>query len=125
MNDYGSGGTKSSSGVLEGWSLNLLTESESGTGILDREAFKGFGLEQVNPNPVGSEAIIRFCLTLPGSATLSVYNTLGQAVAQLSREYLEAGIHERIWQPGSLPPGAYFVQLESQGMFSIRKVILE
>jgi hypothetical protein len=99
-------------------------EAGAGTGFADRGALMGFGLENVRPNPVGSEAMIRFSTSLPGKAEIRVYNSLGQPVDLVAREHLEPGEHERIWHRGSLTPGAYFVQLESRGMISIRKVVL-
>ncbi len=125
VTDYGGAGKKSTNRVLEGWSLNLLTEAGSGTGFAEREALTGFGLENVRPNPVGSEAMIRFSTSVPGKAEIRVYNSLGQPVDLVAREHLEAGKHERVWHRGSLAPGAYFIQLESRGMISIRKVILQ
>lgn len=55
---------------------------------------------------------------------MRVYNQLGQLVGQLADEDLPEGMHERMWQPGSLAPGTYFFHLESGGMVSVRKAVL-
>ncbi len=124
ITDRGGAGKKSSRRVLEGWSLNLLTETGAETGLGDRDALVGFGLENIWPNPVGTEGVIRFRTSFSGTAELRVYNSLGQQVALVSREHVEAGEYERMWRRGSLTPGAYFIQLECRGMISIRKMVL-
>jgi hypothetical protein len=118
------GGLKASSRVLDGWSLNLLTESGSGTGITSQELLMNFGLEQVLPNPVGQEAMVSFRIAQSGHTRMSIFNQLGQLVDQLVDEDLPEGTHKRMWQPGPLPPGTYFIHLESGGMVSVRKAVL-
>ena len=83
-----------------------------------------FGLEQIRPNPLDREAYISFKIPKPGHVKLTVYNQLGQLVGNLTDENLPEGVHELIWQPGSLAPGTYFVQLESGGMVSVRKALV-
>jgi len=122
--DHGTGGRKATSRVLEGWSLNLLTEATGGTGIPDQESIARFGLELVRPNPFGQEAMIQFRIVKPGPVRLRVFNQLGQLVDQVVDEDLPGGLHERMWQPGPLAPGTYFFHLESGGMISVRKAVL-
>jgi hypothetical protein len=124
VTDHGTGGVKATSRVLEGWSLNLLTEAGSGVGIPSQEALANFGLESIRPNPLNQEAQISFQIPEPGHVNLVVYNQLGQQVARLAEEVLPAGIHTKIWNPGALAPGAYFLQLESGGRISVRKAMI-
>jgi hypothetical protein len=124
VTDHGSGGRKAASRVLEGWSLNLLTEEGTGTGLPARELLANFGLEQIRPNPIGEEAMIQFRIAAPGPVRLRVFNQLGQLVGEPVNEDLPQGLHERLWQPGSLAPGTYFFHLESGGMISVRKGML-
>lgn len=123
VTDHGVGGKKSTR-MLAGWSLNLLVDSGSGTGLHDSEALPEFGLEQVRPNPVSGEAHITFRIHLPGQVNMTIYNPLGQLVGCLVNEHLSEGLHERIWSPGPLAPGTYFIHLESGGLVSVRKAIL-
>ena len=124
VTDHGMAGRKSTTGVLEGWSLNLLVDAGSGTEVPAQEAFVNFGLEQVRPNPVGLEAVVSFRIPEPGFVKLAVYNQLGQRVGYLANEHLPEGLHERMWHPGPLAPGTYFFHLESGGMISVRKAVL-
>ncbi|MCK5794757.1 MAG: T9SS type A sorting domain-containing protein, partial [Anaerolineales bacterium] len=75
-------------------------------------------------NPLNREAQITFRIPEPGPVNLVVYNQLGQVVARLAHEELPAGLHKRMWYPGSLAPGTYFIQLEAGGRMSIRKALL-
>ena len=122
--DHGTGGVKATR-VLEGWSLNFLTGSSgSGVGIPMEDAMINFGLEPIRPNPVSQEAHITFQIPRNGPVNLKVYNQLGQEVASLAREELPAGTHTRVWNPGDLAPGTYFIQLQSGGMISVRKALI-
>ncbi len=122
VTDHGTGGKKSTH-VLNGWSLNLLVDKGDGTGLPAQEALMNFGLEQVRPNPVDEQTVIRFRLPAHGAVLLKVYNQLGQVVATLADEELPEGVHERSWHPGPLAPGTYFIHLESGGMISVRKAV--
>ena len=125
VTDHGSGGLKAGSRELDGWSLNLLTESGGGgLGVPTAEMMKNFGLEPIKPNPLNLEATIAFQLPAPGHARLSIYNQVGQMVKVLADEELPEGINERTWYPGPLAPGTYFVHLEYAGMVSVRKAVL-
>lgn len=122
--DHGSGGVKATR-VLEGWSLNFLVESSGGgVGIPTQDAMMNFGLEPIRPNPVYQEALISFKIPKPAAVNLKVYNQLGQEVASLAQEDLPEGVHSRVWNPGSLAPGAYFIHLEAGGMISVRKAMV-
>jgi hypothetical protein len=123
VTDLGAGGTKATS-MLVDWNLNLLVETGGGTAIPIQEDFVNFGLESIRPNPVKQETIIAFRLPKPGHAKLTVYNQLGQVADNMADEVFAEGMHERIWNPGNLAPGTYFIQLESGGMISVRKALV-
>ncbi len=124
ITDHGTGGVKATTRVLKGWSLNLLTESSGGVGIPTMESLANFGLEPIRPNPVNQEALISFQIPKPAAVNLKIYNQLGQEVASLAHEDLPEGVHSRIWNPGSLAPGTYFIHLEAGGMISVRKAMI-
>ena len=123
--DHGSGGRKATP-VLDGWRLDFLVASAGGggAGVQPEEALANFGLEQIRPNPLQQEAVIAFRIPEPGHVNLVVYNQAGQLVTRLANEELPAGVHERMWHPGSLAPGTYVIQLESEGRISVRKAVL-
>ncbi len=125
ITDFGSAARKSTTGFLEGWSLNLLTGKSTGTWVNSAEALEGFGIKRVSPNPIKEEARILFSLKEPGEASLHIYNMNGQRVDAISMTNLNQGNHEWKWKPGSLAPGAYFLQLETRRGVSIRKVVVQ
>jgi subtilisin-like proprotein convertase family protein len=124
VTDHGTGGIKSTGSVLEGWTLNLMTEAGAGTGISPQEAMMNFGLEPVRPNPFSREALVSFRIAEAGRARVTIYNQLGQLVGSLVDEDLAEGVHERVWQPSGLTLGTYFIRLESGGLISVRKAVL-
>jgi len=123
ITDHGTGGIKATTRVLEGWSLNFLTEVGA-VGIPTLESIANFGLEPIRPNPVNQEALITFQLPKPSAVNLKIYNQLGQELANLACEDLPEGVHSRIWNPGALASGTYFIHLEAGGMISVRKAMI-
>lgn len=123
VTDHGTGGLKAGSRELDGWGLNLLTES-SAVGIPTMEILENFGLEPIRPNPIEQEALITFRLPSPGHARLTIYNQVGQLVDIVADEEFSEGINERTWYPGTLAPGTYIIQLESGGMIGVRKALV-
>lgn len=88
-----------------------------------------FQLEQNYPNPFNASTIISFSLPEASDVSLSVYNALGQEVAQLVQGTLSAGQHEVVWyldpdQRGDASTGVYFYKLSTpEGQF-VRKMLL-
>lgn len=66
------------------------------------------------PNPIQSEATLRFALRTGGEATLTLYNALGQRVATLYRGAPAPGQLQRVRLDAStLPSGLYLVRLQA------------
>jgi hypothetical protein len=81
-----------------------------------------FELLQNYPNPFNPSTTIRFSLPHRSHATLSVYNTLGQQVAILVNQDLQAGYHEVRFDAGNLASGVYFYQLQAGTFVQTRKL---
>ncbi|MEM9723645.1 MAG: FlgD immunoglobulin-like domain containing protein [Bacteroidota bacterium] len=72
----------------------------------------------VSPNPIGSEAEIRFYLRDQGEVQLQVFSPEGKQVALLFRGKREKGIHTLTWdgrdsRGNSLSPGVYILKLSA------------
>ena len=65
------------------------------------------------PNPFNPSTTIELNSTIPGEATVSIYNIRGQIVDVIHDGFLQAGNHTLIWQPDNLSSGIYFVNLRS------------
>ena len=81
-----------------------------------------FRLNQNYPNPFNPSTVISF--VTPGEATvrLSVYNCLGQEVAEVFRGRLDGGYHQMTFQNPGLPSGVYLYRLETGTHSASRKL---
>ena len=65
------------------------------------------------PNPFNPTTNIQFRLPQRGYVELEVYSVLGQKVATLLRDVLDAGTHTTSWNADRLASGVYFLRLRS------------
>ncbi len=72
-----------------------------------------FRLEQNYPNPFNPSTTIRYVLPHRAHVTLSVFGALGQKLADLVSEDVEAGSHNVQFGAGNLASGAYFYRLSA------------
>jgi uncharacterized delta-60 repeat protein len=83
-----------------------------------------FGLEQNYPNPFNPTTAIRFELPVSGTASLKVYNVLGEEVATLAEGWQDAGYKSVEWNAGNIPSGLYFYRLKAGSYSETRKLML-
>ncbi len=83
-----------------------------------------FALKQNYPNPFNPTTEISFDVPKESRVRLSVYNALGQKVADLLNENLSAGTHRVQFDGSALTSGIYFYKMQSAGFTSIKKMIL-
>ena len=98
---------------------NIVTSVEEEPPIPDE-----IKLSQNYPNPFNPSTTIEFSVLNQGYATLKVYNSIGEEVAVLLDQELNAGIHKIEWNAAGLPSGIYFYQLQSKGHIETKKMIL-
>jgi len=121
---YSGSGLKSSTEVLNGWTLKLLTDGGSGTGIYTQENIENFQLYPCYPNPLNEETRIDFKIPKRGHVNLMVYNLSGEVVKKLVDTELNEGEHSRVWNAQDIAAGTYFLHLESNGIISVQKLIV-
>jgi dienelactone hydrolase len=83
-----------------------------------------FTLGQNYPNPFNPSTTIRYGLPHRSHVMLTVFNTLGQEVAQLVNGDLEAGYHEVRFDASGLSSGVYFYRLQAGTFVETRKLLL-
>lgn len=83
-----------------------------------------FALEQNYPNPFNPSTIISFATARKEQISLEVFNILGQKVATLVDETLEAGRYEVRWESDSQASGLYFYRLTTPSGTILRKMTL-
>ncbi len=71
-----------------------------------------FELSQNYPNPFNATTTIRYALPKESWVTLTVYNMLGQHIADLIHRKQEAGDHEIEWEART-PSGLYLCKMEA------------
>ena len=87
-----------------------------------------FELRQNYPNPFNPETVIPFSVPESGVLRLSIFNVLGQEVAVLIDENIQAGFHRVVWNGRdqfnrSVATGLYFVRMHSDAFTSVRKMM--
>jgi hypothetical protein len=83
-----------------------------------------FTLYQNYPNPFNPATTIRYGLSHTSFVTLTVYNTLGQQVAQLLNEQAEAGYHDVAFRADGLASGVYFYRIQAGDFVASKKLLL-
>lgn len=83
-----------------------------------------FSLEQNYPNPFNPTTSIRFGITERGIATLKLFNTLGEEVALLVNDELNAGTYTVNFDASKLTSGVYFYTLTSGNYTATKKMLL-
>jgi hypothetical protein len=83
-----------------------------------------FQLDQNYPNPFNPSTTIRYALPSTSHVMLSVFNTLGQQVAQLVNGDVDAGIHDVKFDGSTLASGVYFYRLKAGEYIETKKLVI-
>jgi flagellar hook assembly protein FlgD len=82
-------------------------------------------LYQNYPNPFNPSTTIEFSLPEDvASAKLSIYNALGEKVAELVNSSLTAGNYQYQWNAADVATGMYIYELRTEKYVSVRKMVL-
>jgi lysophospholipase L1-like esterase len=76
------------------------------------------------PNPFNPSTTITYALPSQSHATLSVFNTLGQKVAELVNEEKESGIYDVRFNASGLASGVYLYRLQAGTYSETKKLVL-
>lgn len=84
-----------------------------------------FSLSQNYPNPFNPSALIEFSSPEDVSnVKLSIYNTLGEKIAELVNTSLVAGKYQYQWNAKNVATGMYIYELRTDKFISVKKMIL-
>jgi hypothetical protein len=84
-----------------------------------------YSLEQNYPNPFNPSTVIEFSLPEDvANVKLSVYNALGEKVAELVNTSLTAGRYQYQWNAQSVATGMYIYELRTDKFVSVKKMLL-
>ncbi|MCL4540011.1 MAG: T9SS type A sorting domain-containing protein [Bacteroidetes bacterium] len=85
---------------------------------------KEFALHQNYPNPFNPTTMIKFDLPKEAEVQIVVYNVLGQRVATLVNERMEAGYQQVVFNGDRLASGVYFVIMRAANKVFKDKMML-
>jgi hypothetical protein len=84
-----------------------------------------YALEQNYPNPFNPSTAIEFSLPENvGNVKLSIYNTLGEKVAELVNTALTAGKYQYQWNAQNVATGMYIYELRTDKFVAVKKMVL-
>jgi subtilisin-like proprotein convertase family protein len=106
---------------VNGARQDLATMSATPTGAA---VVNAYALHQNYPNPFNPTTNIVFDMVEAGHATISVYNIMGQKVAELVNGAVEAGRHTVTFDATSLSSGLYLYKMEANGFTAQSKMVL-
>lgn len=75
------------------------------------------------PNPFRSTTNIQYSIPASGNVAISVYNLLGEKVAELVNAYQESGQYSTSFDANSLLPGIYQYKMDLDGVSTTRTMI--
>ena len=104
--------------------INWVTEGSSEVAVKIAVTPTGFRIAQNYPNPFNPMTEIQFSLAKRAHTNLTVYNALGQVMATLVNEELNAGQYSVVFNAATLPSGVYFYQIRSGSSHEVRKMLL-
>jgi hypothetical protein len=115
------GGDYDNHGVGAAWVFTRFVASIQELGF---ELPQQFAVEQNYPNPFNPSTIIRYVLSQRSRVTLTVFNTLGQKVAQLVNGEIDAGHHEVRFDGSDLASGVYFYSIQAGSFVQTKQLLL-
>jgi hypothetical protein len=113
-------------GVLIGaYDAICVTDAEDS----DPRAPGSYSLSQNHPNPFNQATLVEYILPVAGHVELTVYNTLGQTVRQLTDGYRPAGQHRVSWDGRDangyeVASGVYLYILRAGEFSEARRMVL-
>jgi hypothetical protein len=83
-----------------------------------------YELDQNYPNPFNSSTNVRFTVSKPGDAVLSLYDASGRTLFQELRQSVQPGDHVFNLDLSAYPSGNYFYRLSFDHTSQVRKMTL-
>lgn len=83
-----------------------------------------FELNQNYPNPFNPSTKIKFALPIASEVRITIYNSLGQLVAELINARKNVGFHEVTFNASELSSGVYIYRIEAGSFIETKKMML-
>jgi hypothetical protein len=111
--------------IKSGEEVTISNPSVSKLNVMSDIIPDKYSLEQNYPNPFNPTTTIEF--TLPEdveNVRLTIYNALGEKVAELVNGKMEAGRYRYQWNAGNVATGLYIYELKTNKFSSVKKMML-
>lgn len=92
--------------------------------ISNEQVPSDFSLSQNFPNPFNPQTKIQFTLAQSSNVFLTIFNVVGEEVAQLVNEFKGSGTYEYMFDASGLSSGVYFYTLRTPNFVSTKKMIV-
>lgn len=83
-----------------------------------------FALRGSTPNPVRTQATIRYAMPEATDVTLTVYDVMGRHVATLTEGRRSVGVHEVTLEATGLPSGVYLYRLQAGSYRETKRLVV-
>jgi len=83
-----------------------------------------YRLEQNYPNPFNPSTIIRYSIPIQSKVNLTIYNSIGENIAEIIDLTQNAGSYEVEFDGSELSSGIYFYRLQVGSFIETKKMIL-
>jgi hypothetical protein len=102
---------------------NVVLNTQDDINTINPQYPREYSLEQNYPNPFNPRTSIEFTLPSRELVTLSVFNILGQEVANLVAQELNQGTHKYSWDGSQFASGMYYYQLQAGSFQQVKRMI--
>jgi len=99
-------------------------EQKVGEQTEQSEISTGFMLQDNYPNPFSEETNITFSIDHPGNVRITVWDTSGRMVHELTDHYYEAGTHSETWRAAGYASGIYFCRVQFGDESDVQQMVL-
>ncbi len=112
--------------VSTGWYIDDIEVNGVVTGVEQSETITPIDviLGQNYPNPFNPLTTIPFYVQKAGQIKVSIYNSLGQKVADVVDANLTAGYHEEVFDGRELSSGVYYYRMDAEDFVRFKKMLL-
>jgi len=101
-----------------------LSEMNTAVRQATEEIQPNFSLSASYPNPFNPTTTIRFSLPRSAQVSVTIYNELGQQIAQLVDRKMAAGVYQTVWDASALAAGTYYCRMNAENFIATRKLTL-
>ena len=111
--------------VAPGGRFNFVYTTDNATGVGDNKTMPdGYSLLQNYPNPFNPTTKIHYTLPNSGYVQLSIFNIIGNKIANLVDQFKPAGSHTVSWDGSAYTSGEYLCQIKTGGYTQTKKMLL-